>query len=138
MASWPFNQRGGMAVVPFQSNDPVICAHQAVRLKRLLKEFAGRYEETCMVLNRLEIVYICAGRMEDADRVHADKLALVPAAEAAEEQGLLGQIKWWWQTREHEARFTRGQLAVEHHLAELHRLAPWESDQGADSVRGMA
>jgi hypothetical protein len=138
MATWPFKQRGGMAVVPFQSNDPVVCAHQAVRLKHLLAEVLGRYEETCMVLNRLEIVYICAGRMEDADRVHADKLALVPPTEPEEEPGMVGRFKWWWHVQRHEARFTRGQLAVDQNLSELHRLAPWESDQDTGAVRRMA
>jgi hypothetical protein len=138
MALWPFGQRGGLIAVPFSSNDPLICAHQAVRLKILLAEFAGQYEETFLVLNRLEIVYICARRMQDADRVYADKLALVPPASGDEGHGIIGRLKWWWQIHQEETRFRRAQMAIDHHLADLHRRAPWKSGQDADTVWRMA
>lgn len=143
MTLWPFGQRGGLTDQPFTSEDPKVCVHQAVRLKILLTKFSGRYEETWMVLNRLEIVYLCAGRREDADRVHADKIALVRRYKAGpasgdEGEGIIGRLKWWWQIRETEACFRHGQLVIDAHLAELHRLAPWESGQDADSVSGMA
>lgn len=138
MAPWPFGQRGGITTMPFTSDDPLICAHQAVRLKILLTEFEGRYEETCMVLNRLEIVYICAGRQEDADRVHADILALVAPPCTDSGQGIIGRLRWWWQVREVEARFRHGQWRIDEHLADLHKRAPWQSGRDADSVWGMA
>ncbi|MBG0738772.1 hypothetical protein IV500_04980 [Paeniglutamicibacter antarcticus] len=138
MAPWPFGQRGGLTVAPFSSHNPLVCAHQAARLQILLTEFEGRYEETSMVLNRLEIVYICAGRLEDGDRVHAVKLALVPPANADEGKGIIGRLRWWWEAREMEARFRHGQRAIDRHLADLHRCAPWKSGQDSGAVQGMA
>ncbi len=127
MTTWPFGHRGGLTDAPFTSDDPLVCAHQALGLKTLLREFAGRYEETWMVLNRLEIVYLCAGRRIDADMVHKDKLALVRPATPKEGHGFFGRLRWWWQIQQEEMRFRRGQLAVEHHLSELDRLAPWNA-----------
>jgi len=46
MAPWPFGQRGGLTEQPFTSDDPLVCAHQALRLQLLLAVFNGRYEET--------------------------------------------------------------------------------------------
>ncbi|MET4143892.1 hypothetical protein [Arthrobacter sp. UYCo732] len=137
MERWPFGERGGMSVAAFSSDDPLICAHQAVRLQILLRMCAGRYEETCMILNRLEIVYLCAGRREDADRVHADKIKLAPPASGDFGDGFFDRIRWWWDVRRTEARFQRGQLLVDEHLADLQRRAPWKSGQDADAVWGM-
>lgn len=44
MRRWPFGVRGGLTTVPFSSDDPVVCAHQAVCLKALLAHFEGDYE----------------------------------------------------------------------------------------------
>lgn len=135
MARWPFGERGGLSVAAFSSDDPLVCAHQAVRLQILLGMVADRYEETCMVLNRLEIVYLCAGRREDADRVHADKIKLVAPASADFGDGLSDRLRWW-EVRQTEARFQRGQLLIDEHLADLQRRAPWKSGQDADAVWG--
>lgn len=138
MTTWPFAQRGGITDPPFTSEDPLVCAHQALRLNTLLREFAGRYEETWVILNRLEIVYLCAGRRIDADRVHQDKLALVRPPSPEEGYGFFGRLRWWWDVNRDEMHYRRGQLAVDHHLADLDRLAPWETQQDADAVWGMA
>lgn len=127
MTSWPFRQRGGLTDTPFSSDDPLICAHQALRLKILLAQWAGRYEQTWMIMNRLELVYLCAGRREDADRVHADKIALAAPASVDCGDGFIGKLRWWWQTRETEARFRHGQLIINENLAELNHRAPWRS-----------
>ena len=139
MAPWPFGARGGLTVMPFSSNDPLICAHQAMCLKGLLPQFEGRYEETCTVLNRLEIVYICAGRQEEADRVHTDKLALVePPCSDNSGRGIIGRLRWSWQVWEVESRFRHGQRVIDQHLADLHHRAPWQSGQDADTIRRTA
>lgn len=127
MTSWPFGQRGGFTDTPFSSDDPLICTHQALRLKALLVQWAGRYEQSWMIMNRLELVYLCAGRREDADRVHADKIALATPVFVDRGDGFIGRLRWWWQTRETEARFQHGQLIVNENLAELDRHAPWRS-----------
>jgi hypothetical protein len=115
----------------------MVCAHQAVRLKMLLTQFEGCYEETCMVLNRLEIVYFSAGRREDADRVHADKIALVePSCNSGD--GILGRLRSAWQLRRSVARFRHGQRVIDHHLADLERLAPWESGQRVGTSKRSA
>lgn len=125
MAPWPFGARGGLTEEPFTSEDPRVCAHQAVRLKTLLREFDGRYEVTWMILSRLEIVYICAGRTEDAARVHADKLALVAPAWTSNSSW----IREWWNVHQVESRYRHGQWVIEQNLADLNRRAPWDSDQ---------
>lgn len=137
MAPWPFGGRGGLTVEPYASEDPRICAHQAVRLKMLLTEFEGRYEETWVILNRLEIVYISAGRRDDADRVHADKLALAaPHCSDNYGQGIIGRLLWSWQVWKVESRYRHGQMVIEQHLADLHRRAPWKSGRDAAADEG--
>lgn len=128
MAPWPFGGRGGLTTEPFTSEDPLVCAHQAVRLKMLLTEFEGRYEETWVTLSRLEVIYLCAGRRDDAARVHADKLAL---ANPTRNTG--GRVRSWWLAYKEESRYRRGQMIIEQHLADLHRRAPWKSGRGADA-----
>jgi hypothetical protein len=138
MTIWPFGQRGGLTVAPYTSEDPLVCAHQALGLQTLLREFAGRYHETWMVLNRLELVYICAGRRDDADRVYQDKLALVRPASPQEGAGIFGRLRWWWDVEQEEMRYRRGQSAVHHCLAKLHRLAPWDAGQPASPTEDLS
>ncbi|QOT19591.1 hypothetical protein [Paenarthrobacter sp. YJN-5] len=127
MGRWPFGQRGGLTEAPFSSNDPEVCAHQALRLQDMLREAAGRYAQAWMILDRLEIVYLCAGRREDADRAYQDKCALVRPASPEEGRGLFGRLKWWWQTNREEKQYRQGQRAVHRNLAALHRAAPWNT-----------
>lgn len=141
MAPWPFGQRGGLTVVPFSSEDPLVCAHQAVRLKILLSMFEGRYEETCMVLNRLEIVYLSAGRFEDADRAHAAKISMPRPASAEIRDygpGIIGRFGQWFQVLNIESRYRHGQMVIDTQLADLDRRAPWKSGRDADAVWGRA
>lgn len=134
MGSWPFGTRGGLTEESFTSDDPRVCAHQAVRLKILLAEFEGKYEVTWMILSRLEIVYICAGRPEDAARVHADSLALARPAWTSDGNW----IREWWHVHQVESRYRHGQWVIEQNLADLDGRAPWDSDQDVDTVRDLA
>lgn len=134
MGRWPFGVRGGLTTMPFSSNDPAVCAHQAVCLKALLEQFEGMYEESCTVLNRLEVVYFSAGRRGDADRVHADKIALVePAMNSGE--GLTGRIIRNFQILAMESRFRHAQRVIDQHLADLQCRAPWAYSHTVDAVR---
>lgn len=127
MGYWPFGQRGGVTVAAYSSLDPMVCAHQAVRLKTLLAQYAGQHEYTCMILDRLEISYLNAGRFDDAARAHSDKVNLKPPTMDSSAEGTPGKLRQWWQAHESEARFRHGQLIVNEALAELNRQAPWAS-----------
>lgn len=133
-----FPRREGNSLLPFISEDPLVCAHQAIRLKVLLATVLGHHEETCVVLSRLELVYLCANRPEDADRVAASKRALVPPPAPDEGHGFSDRMAWLWRLHQTDMRFRRGQLAVEQHLADLHRLAPWEADSEIAKAWGMS
>ncbi|WP_422759179.1 hypothetical protein [Paenarthrobacter sp. C1] len=134
MGRWPFGVRGGLTTLPFSSDDPVVCAHQAVCLKALLAQFEGDYEATCMVLNRLEIVYFSAGRRQDADLVHADKIALVEPSHGSGE-GIVSRLLSSWRLHRSEARFRHAQRVIDYHLADLHRRAPWACGHEVDASK---
>jgi len=69
-------RRPGLTPAPYSTDDPVTAAYQAVRLEILAAAFGGSPEEQWMILNRLEIAYLQAGRPEDAGAAHIRAMAM--------------------------------------------------------------
>jgi hypothetical protein len=74
MGAWPFDVRRGVTNPSHSTDDPVTAAAQAVRLEILASLYGVHPEETSMILERLEIAYLQAGRPDDAAGAHQRRL----------------------------------------------------------------
>lgn len=69
MRGWPFGGPG-MSTVAHTTTNLVVAATQMVRLEILAAMYEGQPEESALILRRLEIACLHAGRPLDAANVH--------------------------------------------------------------------
>lgn len=132
--AWPFDAPGGLHVSAHSTGDPVTAAVQAVRLEILAAMYDGHPEETSMILERLEIAYLQAGRAEDADGAHQRRLIMLKRIGYADIERWERSPRWFKvltrrfrsrvQSRWETTRYLRILRVIDAHLADTDRRAP--------------
>lgn len=124
-------RRPGLTSSPYSTGNPVTAAYQAVRLEILATAYEGRSEEQWIILDRLEIAYLQAGRPEEAAAAHDRAVA------SASRSGYAAIERWersprWFKVltrrfrKQLEDRWTgdsylRGAKAIDAHLSDIAR-----------------
>lgn len=124
-------RRPGLTSPPYSTDNPVTAAYQAVRLEILAAAYEGRREEQWMILDRLEIAYLQAGRPEEAAAAHDRAVA------SAGRSGYAAIERWersprWFKLLTRRVRkrlesqwtrdgYLRGATAIDAHLSDIAR-----------------
>lgn len=126
-----YRTRPGLTSAPYSTGNPVTAACQAVRLEILAAAYEGHPEETWMILNRLEIAYLQAGRPEEAAAAHHRAVASAGrSGHAATEQWersprwfklLTRRFRTQLELRWTGDRYLRGAKAIDAHLSDVAR-----------------
>jgi hypothetical protein len=129
-----FDRSRGLTPAAHSTKDPVVAAAQMVRLEILASTYEGQPEESTMILSRLEIACLQAGRPDDAAAAH--ERALVYAGRC----GFAAKERWersprWFRalTRRfrpavelfwENGRYRRMAAVLDHQLADVDRRSP--------------
>jgi hypothetical protein len=132
--AWPFDAPGGLHAAAHSNDDPVTAAVQAVRLEILAAMYEGHPEESSMILERLEIAYLQAGRPEDAARAHERRLIVLERIGFADIERWERSPRWFKvltrrfrrrvQLRWESTRYLRILRVIDAHLADTDRRTP--------------
>lgn len=134
MTGWPFGGSRGLRPAPHSTNDPVLAGIQVIRLEILAVMYENRPEELSMILNRLEIACLEAGRPEDAAAAHDRAMTAISRCGYAAKERWERSPRWFraltrrfrgvvelvWEDRQ----YRRISAVIDHHLADVFRRSP--------------